>query len=362
MKTKLVYVLTCAPGATYIEQALMAVFSARHWNMDAHIVLMVDNKTDALFSGKRAEILDYISEKIVVPFEDDSLTPIYRSRWIKTQVRQLIKGDFLFVDCDTICQRPLNDIDTFDCEIGAVLESHLPVSEFCDALHQSAQSVNEKIGVDIDAERLYFSSGVLYVKDTEMTRKLYDIWHRFWEEGNEIGLKIDQPSLAKANREMGHIIQQIPDTYNCILFTRPPFVREAHILHIAAYQNPSFLFTDKVLKYVKENGIGNEWLQQMILNPCATMMPFDYNLKRSTWCERRQWHSELSEAWKGYGQYIDDTYEDFPMQSDFRSLIILFLKSNAVKLAIRIYMSWRLIHMHCLKIVPSLNICAKVKQ
>ena len=65
MKTKLVYVLTCAPEATYIEQALMAVFSARHWNPDAHIVLIVDEKTDRLLIGNRGRILQYITEKIV---------------------------------------------------------------------------------------------------------------------------------------------------------------------------------------------------------------------------------------------------------------------------------------------------------
>lgn len=345
MKTKLVYVLTCAPEATYIEQALMAVFSARHWNPDAHIVLMVDDKTDALLTGKRGEILNYISEKIVVPFEDESLTPMFRSRWIKTQVRQLIKGDFLFVDCDTICQRKLYDIDSFDCEVGAVLESHLPVSEFCDALHRSAQNANEIIGVDIDAEKLYYSSGVLLVKDTRKTYKLYELWHQYWMEGNEIGLKIDQPSLAKANREMGHIIQQIPDSYNCILFTRPPFVREAHILHIAAYQNPSFLFTNKVLNYVKENGIGNEWLQKMILNPCATMMPFDYNLKHSTCKERHLWRRELTDIWREYGKNIDSKYTDFPMPSSMRKYVVWLLQHKMVAIAIWQYMVWRKIHM-----------------
>ena len=357
MKTKLVYVLTCAPEATYIEQALMAVWSARYHNLDAQIVLMVDDKTDALLTGKRGEILNYISEKIVVPFEDESLTPMFRSRWIKTQVRQLINGDFLFVDSDTICQRPLNDIDDFDCEVGAVLESHLPVSEFCDALHRSAQNANEKIGMDIDVEQLYFSSGVLLVRDTQKTHKLYELWHQFWKEGNDIGLKIDQPSLAKANREMGHIIKQIPDSYNCILFTRPPFVREAHILHIAAYQNPSFLFTNKVLNYVKENGIGNEWLQKMILNPCATMMPFDYTLKHSSCEERRLWRRELSEAWSGYGEVIDATYADFPMKSRFRNVVVHLMQNNHVYLGLALWLIER--RLHIMNENLKINVCQK---
>lgn len=338
MQTKLVYVLTCAPEATYIEQALMSVFSARHYNPDATIVLMVDDKTDALITGNRGEILKYISDKVVVPFADESLTPMYRSRWIKTQVRQLIKGDFMFVDCDTITQRPLADIDDFDCEVGAVLESHLPVKEFNDSLYQGAKKLTATIGVDIDAEQLYFSSGVLLVRDTKKTHKLYELWHQFWKDGNEIGLKIDQPSLAKANREVGHIIEQIPDTYNCILFTRPIFIRDALILHIAAYQNPSFLFTKQVLDYVRENGIGNEWLQKMILNPCATIMPFDYIIKHTSCGELRKWGGEMAEAWIGYGSTVDVTYTDLSPELHLFNRDVKLLRRGYVSLAMDMHL------------------------
>lgn len=357
MKTKLIYVLTCAPKATYIEQALMAVWSARYHNPDVHIVLLVDDKTDVLLTGKRGTILNYISEKIVVPFENEQLSPIYRSRWIKTQVRQMVDGDFLFVDCDTICQRPLNDIDNYDCEVGAVWESHLPIGEFCASLYKAAKDANEMIGVDMSKEQYYFSSGVLLVRDTEISHQLFKLWHTYWKEGNEKGLKIDQPSLAKANREVGHIIKQIPDTYNCILFTRPPFVREAYILHIAAYQNPSFLFSDKVLNYVRENGIENAWLQKMILNPCATMMPFDYNLKHSTFKEQIMWLKEMSEAWNGYGKWIDKTYEDFPMQSRLRDRVVNLLKNGYIEISMGIWMLERRVHIRKERV--SNNICRR---
>lgn len=339
MKTKLVYVLTCAPEATYIEQALMAVWSARHWNPEVHIVLMVDDRTDALLTGKRGEILNYISEKIVVPFENESLTPMYRSRWIKTQVRQMIEGDFLFVDSDTICQRPLGDIDTFECEVGAVLESHLLVKDYCKGLYDSTRKETATIGVDLDEEQQYYSSGVVFVKDTKQTHQLYDLWHQYWLDGNNKGLRIDQPALAKANREVGHIIQRIPDTYNCILFTRPIFIREAYILHIASYQNPSFLFTEKVLNYVSNNGIGNEWIQKMILNPCATIMPFDYNLKHSTNKERKKWIRELSEAWIGYGKVIDADYEDLSPYMKLNKRDVNMLKKGFAYITIWLHLT-----------------------
>ena len=302
----------------------MSIWSARYHNSNAHIVLLTDDQTDKLLTGKRAELLDYVSEKIVVPFDNDTISVKYRSRWIKTSVRQLIEGDFLYIDCDTIVCRSLDSVDAFDCEVGAVWESHLLVEDFCHDLLQSAVEANKCIGLDLNNEKEYFSSGVLYVKDNSMTHQVYDLWHKYWEESYQLGLPIDQPALAKANRDLGHIIKQIPDTYNCILFTRPPFVREAHILHIAAYQNPSFLFADKVLNYVKENGIENKWLKNMILNPCATMMPFDYNLKHSSCMDRRCWKKELVGAWKGYGENIDRSFVVSPyMRLTQRDIILM---------------------------------------
>ena len=79
---------------------------------------------------------------------------------------------------------------------------------------------------------------MLWVKDAPASYRLYELWHQYWLESEALGLPIDQPSLAKANKECGHLIKRIPDTYNCILFTRNNFVEKAHILHVAAYLNP----------------------------------------------------------------------------------------------------------------------------
>ena len=80
MKTRLVYVLTCAPEGCFIEQALLAIWSARYHNPSAHIILIVDDKTDGLITGGRNELLKYISEKTVIPFDDDK-PMVYRSYW-----------------------------------------------------------------------------------------------------------------------------------------------------------------------------------------------------------------------------------------------------------------------------------------
>lgn len=357
MTTKLVYVLTCAEDKYYIEQALIAVFSARHWNPEACIVLVVDDKTDLLLTGNRAEILNYISEKIIVPFEDSSLSPMYRSRWMKTSVRQMVKGDFMFVDCDTIVCKKLSEIDAFDCKVGAVLESHLLVEDYCDSLKKKALTANAQLGVDLEEEREYYSSGVLWVKDVPDSYRLFELWHLYWLQSEAIGLPIDQPSLAKANRECGHVISRIPDVYNCILFTRNNFVEKASILHVAAFQNPCFLFTDKVFELIEKNGL-MEWIKDAILRPCDTMLPFDFSVQHSSFGKRLKWIRSIAQSASIVRKNLPELMDDFPMQSSFRGIVMGLFKCGFYKTGASIWMLWKRIQVLGKRDLQD-NICRK---
>ncbi len=308
MKTKLVYVLTCSPEGNYIEQAVLATFSARYHNPSAHIVLIVDNKTDDLISSGRDEVLKYISEKIVVPFKEDK-TMMYRSRWIKTSVRNLIDGDFLFIDCDTITTRSLEEIDSFGCIVGAVPDSHLVVNEFSKALLSASKVKVEPLGIDLEKEEYYFSSGVLYVKDHPKAYTLYEKWYSIWLEGTRRGVNIDQPSLAKANIESYYLIERIPDRFNCIIYTQPDFAKDASILHFTAFRNPSWLFSDRVLGIIRKEGIA-DWMAPFILSPVCTYIPFRYTISKMSLWDIIGGIKGLSKAAKAYGRHIDSSFSD----------------------------------------------------
>ena len=322
MQIKIVYVLTCAEDATYIEQALISIWSARYHNPDAHIVLVVDDLTNQLLEGKRAEVLEYVTEKVVIPFEDANATMMYRSRWIKTQVRQLVKGDLLFIDCDTIINHSLEELDTLKYEVGAVCESNLPIDQFCIPLYQLMCENAQKIGWNPDQEYLYFSSGVIYAKDTPIAHQLFKFWHQYWQEGLEKGINIDQPSLAKANIECEHIIHRIDDKWNCIMFTYPRWAKDAYILHFAAYRNMSFLFSNRVLQFIRENGL-TDYIKHYVLNPTNSYIPFDnefyhYRLKDYLRC--------FNISYKGmrdYVEHIDVTFADYRPKNVVHKLLQL---------------------------------------
>ena len=96
MRTKIVYVVTSDETDVYLEQALLSVFSLRKHNPNAYVELVVDQNTNTTITGKRGEILKYIDNKVVVNVPEE-YNKLSRSRWLKTSLRQHIKGDFLYI-------------------------------------------------------------------------------------------------------------------------------------------------------------------------------------------------------------------------------------------------------------------------
>ena len=336
MRTKLVYVLTCAPEATYIEQALISIWSARYHNSDAYIVLLVDDKTNELLFGKRAEVLEYVSEKLVIPFEDANATMMYRSRWIKTSVRQLIEGDFLFIDCDTIVAQSLEDVDFLDCEIGAVLDSHRPVSAFQYSERINLVKFAAACNWDFSGVERYYSSGVIYVKDTEKTYKFYQLWHENYLHSSQCGVNIDQISMEKALQEMP-IVSDIADTWNTIMFIRPKFIEQARIIHFPSLDNNSFLFSKRVLKYVKNNGL-TDYLKFYILHPLQSYLP--YMKKYYTGVQFFKTVKIVVKGVRNYAKDIDSDFTDLTIPHRIAPWIIKLLRNRFYYLGTFSWLLW----------------------
>lgn len=355
MQTKIVYVLTCEEDATYIEQALISIWSARYHNPDSQIVLLVDDKTNELLVGKRAEVLEYVTEKTVVTFENTNASMMYRSRYIKTRVRSLVDGDILFIDSDTIINGSLAEIDDCSYEVAAVLESNLPINQFHPSLYDSMAENARKIGWSSKEEQYYFSSGVIYAKETPAAHALFEKWHSNWLLGLGMEIRIDQPSLAKANIECGRLIQPIENKWNCIMFTYPRWAKEALILHFAAYRNMSFLFSKRVLRYVKDNGL-TEYIKEYITHPTNSYIPFDsefyhYALKDYVAC-----CCLLYRGIKDYAKHIDATFEDYVP----KNIVSKLLKGKSFLLAslMMVFAKWKRIKLNK-KYTYKENICSK---
>ncbi len=311
MKTKPVYVLTSATDNNYPEQALMSVYTARYHNPEAYIVLVVDDQTDKIFTGSRAEIIRLLSEKIVVPLSE-KMTMMDKSRWLKTNMRNIVKGDFLFIDCDTIITQSLAEIDDCLYNVAAVPESHLPVKQFNKFLYDKVKEYATKTGWDVDKEKYYFSSGVIYVKDLPENYKLYELWHTYWKEGREIGVSIDQPSFAKANIAMNHPVEILDGKWNCVMYTHETFAYSSKILHFCSFRNMSYIFEDSFLNIVRTDGVSsNDFIKQSVLNPYITFLPFDNVISKYSISEYCTMCINIQKTAVNIYKYLNANFDDF---------------------------------------------------
>ena len=230
MRTKIVYVVTSNEDDYYLEQTLLSILSLRIHNPSATVILIVDDSTYGIIVNTRKRLNSVVTHIIVAP-TPNGFNNVQKSRFIKTSLRKLIDGDYLFIDSDTVISAPLDDIDNIQASVAAVKDKHLDIENhnWKNLIENWATFVNWEL---TPKDNIYFNSGVFYVKDDEIAHNLYKKWHQFWLEYNEKGISIDQPVLGKANSICGHVIEELPGIWNCqILENGLRFLNKAKIIH-----------------------------------------------------------------------------------------------------------------------------------
>lgn len=275
MNTKIVYVVSSNEEDMYLEQAYLSAFSLRKHNPQAYVCLIVDTKTNATLNGYRAEILKFIDEKIVA-----EVPSVYNkaqtSRWMKTKVRDYVKGDYLFLDADTIIADDLSSIDDFEGEIGAVINNHVPVSQYHNRYGENIIKIAAQEGWSLYDDIKYFNSGIMFFRQSERVYNFCSEWHRIWEEGLiKYHRRQDQPSLAHVNEEFGYMIKELPGIWNCqILRYGIPYLAEAKIIHYFSYhiidkedKLPYAFYNMDVCKFIRDHGYISDNIANLIEHP-----------------------------------------------------------------------------------------------
>jgi len=117
------------------------------------------------------------------------------SRYIKTVLRNLIQGDYLYLDNDTIAVRPLDR----DWPRGADLAMARDWNK--SGVTAGARSWMTKLRAEFGWKFFpdrYYNGGVMYVRETAAAHAFFGEWHRLWRQGLLLGIWQDQPSLNSA--------------------------------------------------------------------------------------------------------------------------------------------------------------------
>lgn len=260
MRTKIVYCIISNEQDIYLEQAWVSVYTLRRYHADAHVVLLVDRATEATLTGKRAGIKALVTEVVAVDVPEE-YSAMQRSRFLKTNFRQFLSGDLLFIDSDTVICGPLDDVDRMTADIAAVPDSHRP--------HIASQPYGEEVkrklktlfDMEPEDDECYFNAGVLYVKDNALTRSFFADWHEAWKYTSLVKHhSFDQPAFYATNRKYGHIVQELHGSYNCQLCYSLSYLHSARILHFFNIDMPfmnsevSPFYSREFYRRVKECG------------------------------------------------------------------------------------------------------------
>ena len=258
------YTLTSTENDYFYEQFLLSATSLKIQIPDAQIILLCDTKTIETLAEKRQNHLKLIA-KIISVETPARFNQIEISRWVRTSMRRLVKGDFLFLDGDTVVTDDLSAIFQTHTNFSACLDKHSLID-----IHSKKTSIitkNKLLGFDSHITNHHYNGGVLFCPDTPETHKIFDRWHELWLYSRKKNIIRDQPSLNMAIYENQSCFSELDGTWNCqIAYNGLPYLSCSRIIHYFAtdltFNQSSFLLAnEEIFKSIKNTGeIPNEAL------------------------------------------------------------------------------------------------------
>lgn len=261
-----VYVVISQPTDVFFERMWLSAYSLKRHNPKMKVVCMVDDATyrgiQTTYRGKSQKVVDHF-EIIDLP---EGLSQRAKSRWIKTNLRSLLKGDFLFIDSDTVVCDNLSELERQKAELMMVLDYHLPLDEHEDgkAIRQTCEQV---FGRKLTADD-YFNSGVILARDTPLVHQFFDQWHKSWQVGVSRGCETDQKSLAFVVQDNPGVVRELDGIYNAQIRYSVRYLCRGKILHFFTggdyvSLNHPFMADDVYLKIKVDEGICEKLKQQV---------------------------------------------------------------------------------------------------
>ena len=253
MRTQIVYTLISSEDDYFLEELWVSLYSLRLFHPEVTVNVLVDEPTKE-YMERFQKLCNMITNIVVVPVPEN-YNAKQRSRVIKTTVRNVIYGAYLFIDTDTVICKPLDNIDNLTCDIAAVPEEHLQLK---DLTFSPVNGIKNVFGVDISDSKFWFNSGVMFVADTDAARKLYHDWNKKWEFSCfQKGQSQDQPALSVANKENNMLISELPGIYNSQVAMSLKYFADAAIVHwwhmsFIENQDYSPFFSLQIYKDVKQ--------------------------------------------------------------------------------------------------------------
>ena len=210
-KNKIVYVLVSDSEDHYTEMAMLSVYCARKYSPTCAIELVLDVATKSNLTGHRAKLLEMVDTVTVVDVKGQNNA--FTSRIIKTQLRNYVEGDYLYVDIDAVPVADLSSVFSLDTDLAMAHDHNVPPEKFI--FYDYEREIFDKTGWPLPTR--YFNSGVMLVKDTQKVRDFFECWHGLWQQNSKLGLHKDQPPMHEAIRQRNMKVHALGPEWNLLV-------------------------------------------------------------------------------------------------------------------------------------------------
>lgn len=224
------YALTSGGKDFYSAMTRVSIASVRSTNPDFRISLVCDALSEEALRSGRDPLLDETDDVIV--YETPPGDAIFRSRFLKTRLRTIVDGPFLFLDSDALVRGSLAEIFGTRADIAG-------------APNRSKDDIGEQIW-SLEQEQIaamswpilphaYFNSGVIFFHDSEAAHRFGEEWHKKWLHSCERGVSYrDQPAFNAALAAVRPRLHVLPHRFNAQFRTEPGVAAEAVVWHYYA--------------------------------------------------------------------------------------------------------------------------------
>lgn len=223
----IVYVLVTDGRGRYPAMALVSASAARRIYPDARLVLVTDEDTPVRLRESHPRLLALFDHVAATP------TPMAgaheRGFYLKTRTRDLVEGDFVYLDVDTLPVRPFHDVFArpFDLAMVQDRNHHCPIDPVYPHWEEPRM---KRLGWQVPLAR-YFNTGVIFSRDTPAARRVWGEWQRLWHESFATGDDWDQLAVNVAIHHTPADVLELPPAYNAMVTVHPVHARGARVYH-----------------------------------------------------------------------------------------------------------------------------------
>lgn len=201
---KLVYVLTTNGRDSYADMAMVSMLSANLSNPDIPTFLLVDADSLKALQSHKHKILELNVSILAIDTPPGSA--VFRSRWIKTQVGRLVRGNVAYLDADTLVRKSIDGLRQISALFSAVADAP--------SMEPDPRRLKISQAMGWNPNHTYYNSGFFFYRSSPEIDRFFEKWHALWHDAKSETNYEDQPAFNAAITLADFDAEELSETYN----------------------------------------------------------------------------------------------------------------------------------------------------